>query len=284
MLGDIVGMPGVNAVCQLAPALRQQFNADLIIANAENAHEGSGITPTLYRRLIDAGIDGITLGDHAYRRMQIKSVLESQQNIIRPANLPRQAIGRTWMQLTVAVSDNRDADTTRQPTDSPADSVFVITVLGRVFPTLLADDPFEAARAVLGQLPDLNAIVLLEVHAEATSEKQAMAHYFDGQVAAVVGSHTHVPTADARILPHGTAYITDLGMCGPHDSIIGRRIDRVLTHMTTAMHVPFDVAHGDPRLNGVIIEIDTDTRRATSIERLELQADPNKPPFVDGAC
>lgn len=282
MLGDIVGMPGVNSVCQLAPTLRKHFNVDLVIANAENAHEGSGITPALYRRLIDAGVDGITLGDHAYRRMQIKSVLESQQNIIRPANLPSQAMGRLWMQLAVAASDKLDGCRSRQQIANPSGCVYVITVLGRVFPTLPADDPFKAAQSVLAQLPDPNPIVLLEVHAEATSEKQAIAHYFDGKVAAVVGSHTHVPTADARILPHGTAYITDLGMCGPHHSIIGRRIDRVLAQMTTAMPAPFDVAHGDPRLNGVIIEIDTETRRATSIERLELQADPDKPPFIAG--
>lgn len=271
MLGDIVGTPGIRAVQQLMGRIRERWRPDLVIANAENACDGSGLTPRLYAELREAGVDGMTLGDHVYRRVQIAKVLERESNIIRPANISRQAAGQRWMRLRVP-----------GPRNTPGPDVYVVTLLGRIFPTLPADDPFETIDAVLGQLPDLQPIVLVEVHAEATSEKVALAHFLDGRVAAVVGTHTHVPTADARLLTHGTAFITDLGMCGPRESVIGRRIDRVLTFMTTAMPAPFDVAEGDPRINGVFLEIDPATRKATAIERIELEADPMAAPFVRG--
>lgn len=271
MLGDVVGPSGVQAIEQQMPQLRQRWQPDLVIANAENAHNGSGLTPSLYERLLVSGVDAMTLGDHVYRRSAITQVLETKSNIIRPANISRLAKGRPWMKLSVIRSgSNRD---------QPAIAVYVITVLGRVFSSLPANDPFETVESVLGQLPDLNPIVVVEVHAEATSEKRAMGYQFDGRVAAVIGTHTHVPTADAQILPRGTAYITDIGMCGPHDSILGRRVDRVLKHMTTGMHAPFDVAEGDPRLSGVVVDIDEGTRLAVGIERIEIPADLSKPPF-----
>lgn len=266
MLGDVVGEPGMRAVEQLLPQIRERWKPDLIVVNAENAADGSGLTPALYKRLRQVGVDGVTLGDHVYRRMQIARTLEHETTIIRPANLPRAATGRSWMQLAP-----------RGDTDCPP--LYVTTVLGRIFSSVPADNPFETVDAVLGQLPDLNPLVVVEVHAEATSEKRALGYYLDGRVAAVIGSHTHVATADAQILPHGTAYITDLGMCGPHDSIIGRRIDRVLKTMTTAIPSPFDVASGDPRVCGVFLQIDTDRRVATGVERIELKADPHAPPF-----
>jgi hypothetical protein len=266
MLGDVVGEPGMRAVEQLLPQIRQRWKPDLVLANGENAADGSGLTATLYQRLRRMGVDGVTLGDHVYRRMQIARTLESESNIVRPANLPRAATGRTWMKLLAA------GDQDRPP-------LYVTTVLGRIFPSVPADNPFETVDSVLGQLPDLNPLVIVEAHAEATSEKRALGYYLDGRVAAVLGTHTHVATADAQILPHGTAYITDLGMCGPHDSIIGRRIDRVLKTMTTAMPSPFDVASGDPRVCGVFLEIDTDRRVTTDIERIEMKADPHAPPF-----
>jgi len=266
MLGDIVGEPGMRAVEQLLPKIRKRWKPDLTVANAENAADGSGLTSALYQRLCQVGVDGITLGDHVYRKMQIARTLENESNIIRPANLPRAATGRSWMQLVPTGGQDR-------PT------LFVTTVLGRIFPAVPADSPFDTVDSVLGQLPDLNPLVIVEAHAEATSEKRALGYYLDGRVVAVLGTHTHVATADAQILPHGTAYITDLGMCGPHDSIIGRRIDRVLKTMTTAMPAPFDVASGDPRVCGVFLEIDTDRRVATDIERIELKADPHAPPF-----
>ncbi len=173
--------------------------------------------------------------------------------------------------------------------------VYIFTVLGRLFMPLPCDEPFAAVDRVLSQLPERNPIVLVEAHAEATSEKEALGWHLNGRVACVFGSHTHVPTADARLLPtqspglpqrtgtptHGsTAYITDIGMCGPHDAIIGRRVDRVLTHMTTAMPAPFDVAEGNPRVQGIVVDIDSNSHRAVHIERLEMAADANKPPFT----
>lgn len=265
MLGDIVGEPGMCAVLQALPQIRQRWKPDLVIANAENAADGSGLTPRLYARLRTGGIDGVTLGDHVYRRMQIARTLESEDRLIRPANLPAVAKGRTWMRLPLPGKEDR--------------GLFVMTVLGRVFSAMPADNPFEAVDRTLGRLPELDPLLIVEIHAEATSEKIALGHHLDGRACAVIGTHTHVATADARILPHGTAFITDLGMCGPHDSIIGRRVDRVVSQMTTSMPSPFDVAVGDPRVCGVFMAIDEQRGTAEAIERIELRADPHAPPF-----
>jgi metallophosphoesterase (TIGR00282 family) len=269
MLGDIVGRPGRQAVAQQVPAIRERWKPDLILANAENVTNGSGLTPEHYQKIRDSGVDAMTLGDHAYRKMQIVETLESKPDIIRPANLPQGAKGKGWMKIPFPASSA-----------AAGRSLFVVTVLGRIFMNLPADDPFAAVENMLRQVTEKDPIVLLEIHAEATSEKQAIGWQFNGRVAAVVGTHTHVPTADARILSEGTAYITDLGMCGPQESILGREIDKVLTHMLTAMPAPFDVAEGDPRVCGVMIEINEKTGRATAIERIELKANPNAPPFT----
>ncbi len=263
MLGDIVGAPGLAAAIQQLPVIRERYRPHVLIANAENAANGSGLTPEQFKRLRGAGVDGVTLGDHVFKKAQIVASLDQEQTLIRPANLPAAAAGRGWMRLE---SKPREDD----PVDQPLPAVFVTTVLGRIFPNLPADDPFAAVDRVLDELPEEDPIVLVEVHAEATSEKQALGWYLDGRVTAVLGTHTHVATADAKILPNGTAYITDLGMTGPHESVLGRRVDRVLRHMTTAMHAPFDVADGDLRVCGVFLEVDTETRRATGIERIEL--------------
>ena len=277
MLGDIVGRSGRLAVMQQIPELRRRFEPDLIIANAENAANGSGLTPEHYRKLCAAGLDALTMGDHVFKKQQIGATLEEQPNIIRPLNLAAGAKGKGWMRLAPG------GDASRPP-------VYVITVLGRLFMSMPANDPFAAVDRVLSQLPETHPIVLVEVHAEATSEKQALGWYLNGRVSAVLGTHTHVATADARILPtnpeHGTtvgrstAFACDLGMCGPYDSILGRRIDRVLKQMTTAMPTPFDVAEGDPRVCGVCIDVDAATGSATAIERIELSASRSKPPFV----
>lgn len=280
-LGDIVGAPGRLAVKQQLPAIRERWSPDLVIANAENVAAGTGLTPELYQKLSEAGIDGFTLGDHIYKKKQIVSVLEREANILRPANLPSTAKGRPWMRL-------RCGETAEAPT------IYVLTLLGRLFMPLPCDEPFAAADRVLEQLPERNPIVIVEAHMEATSEKEAMGWHLNGRVAAVLGSHTHVPTADARLLPtHGpglpeppagargqTAYITDMGMCGPHDAVLGRRADRVLTHMTSAMPAPFDVAEGNPRVQGVVLDVDTERRSATAIEPIDLPADRHKPPFT----
>ena len=276
MLGDIVGRPGRVAVAQQIPVIRQRWNPDLILANAENAANGTGLTPDLYRKLRDSGVDGITLGDHWVKKQQICETLERERDIIRPANLPAGAKGRGWMSVPIPPRDGR-----------PPRNLYVITVLGRVFMHQPIDDPFACVERVLREIPEREPIVLVEIHAEATSEKQAIGWQFNGRVSAVIGTHTHVQTADERILTvpgsplvGGTAYMSDLGMCGPQESILGREIDKVLTHMLTAMPAPFDVAEGDPRVCGVCIDIDEKTTRAVAIERFELKADPTKPPFT----
>lgn len=286
MLGDIVGTAGRLAVAQCLPALRERYQPNLVIANAENAANGSGLTPALHAKLAALGIDGMTLGDHVFKKKEIVKTLTDEPTLIRPANLPVSAAGRGWMRLTLNGAGE----------GGPA--VVVVTLLGRVFMNLPVNHPFEVIEQVLSQAPR-DAIVLVEMHAEATSEKVAMGWYLNGRVAAVLGTHTHIPTADARILPAaplhgrpggaptlgaagGTAYITDMGMSGPYDSVLGRRIDRVLHHMSTSMHAPFDVAEGNPRVCGVAIEVDPASRRATAIERIDMPADVTRPPFTAG--
>lgn len=289
MLGDVVGTPGRQGVAQLVPKLRELYQPDLIVANAENVVNGSGLTPAQYIKLRRAGVDGVTLGDHAFKRSEIIRTLEREADIIRPANLPALAKGRTWMRLHPGAAPpgeaGAEAAAASEPQASTGNSrsnicVFFVTLLGRIFTNIPVNDPFATIDRVLAELPEAHPLVVVEVHAEATSEKQALGWYLDGRVAAVIGTHTHVPTADAKILPKGTAYITDVGMCGPHESILGRKVERVLTHMTTAMHAPFDIAEGDVRVQGVLVEIDEGSRRATRIERVELAADAKLPPFT----
>lgn len=265
MLGDIVGKPGRQVVQQQLPHLCREHQPHVVLANAENAAGGSGLTPQIFQKLQAYGVHGVTLGDHAYRQRDILPTLESAPNLVRPANLPDAAVGPRYMIL--------------QPEPSqPPLAVFIL--LGRLFMTgQQADDPFATADRLLKQLPP-DAAVLVEIHAETTSEKVALGHYLDGRVAAVVGTHTHIPTADAKLLPAGTGYITDLGMTGPYDSVLGRRKDRVLQFMTTAMPAAFDVATDDLRLCGVLIDYDTQTRRATHIQRVEAPADLQRPPFT----
>jgi 2',3'-cyclic-nucleotide 2'-phosphodiesterase len=252
-LGDIVGRPGRQVVHEKLPSLVKQHQVDLVIANAENIAGGSGITQNLFHKIRSYGIDVVTLGDHIYRKIDIIPTLQTSERIVRPANLSSAAAGRTFTVVT---------------TNSGA-SVAVMSLLGRIFMNLPSDDPFAAAERVLKQIPRHVRVVICDVHAEASSEKVALGHYLDGRVSLVFGTHTHIPTADAKILPGGTGYISDVGMCGPYDSVLGRRKDRVIKHMTTNMPAPFDVATGDVRLCGVLAEIDADTGRAISIQRIE---------------
>jgi metallophosphoesterase (TIGR00282 family) len=233
------------------PGLRQQENLDLVIVNGENAAGGSGITPEMYRQLIDAGVDCVTLGDHIYRRKQIMPVLESSDRIVKPANFPGEAPGRTW---TIVAGSN-------------GVRAAVCVVLGRVFMRPV-DCPFDALDRVLAEVPSDCKVIVVDVHAEATSDKQLLGRYLDGRVSAVLGTHTHVPTADEQIFPAGTAFQCDVGMTGPHDSILGRRIDRVMETTRTFRPTPFDVAKGDVRLHGTVVDVDPATGRAREIRRL----------------
>lgn len=252
-IGDIVGSPGRDIVVQALPGLIEAESLDLVIANAENAAGGSGLTSSLYRELMAAGVDAITLGDHVYRRKQIYKTLEEKTNIVRPANLPREAIGRRW-----AVAKARNGV-----------EVGFCCLLGQLF-MKSCDAPWPVADEILAQIPSDVKIRFVDFHVEATSEAQIMGRHLDGRATAVLGTHTHVATADECILPGGTAFQADVGMTGPHHSIIGRRIDRVLNATLTGMPAPFDVATEDNRINGAIVVADETTGQAISIERLSV--------------
>ena len=279
ILGDIVGTPGRQAAAAAAPVLREQHGVHLILANAENAANGSGLTPELYRKLTAAGIDGMTLGDHAFRKQRIYPTLESETNIIRPVNLPAKARGKGTMSL--------------QATDGQGKlhRVHVVTIIGQLFMnTMRGSDPYAAADQAVNAIraKDPSAIVIVEIHAEATSEKVAMGWHMNGRAACVFGTHTHIPTADARLLPPPqddesipgqpwigsgrTAYITDLGMTGPYDSVLGRRADRVVKHMTTSLPAAFDVAEGKGTARGVVVEVDPASGLAVGIEPVAIPA------------
>ena len=252
-IGDIVGRPGINIVTSTIPGFRREQSIDLVIANSENADGGSGLTPSIYRKLIAAGIDCITLGDHIYKKKDIIQILDDKSDIVKPANYPATAPGKTW---TVVESET-------------GYKVAVFSLMGRVFMRPV-DCPFTAADRVLAEIPEDVTIRFCDFHAEATSDKQLMGRFLDGRVSACLGTHTHVPTADERVLPGGTAFICDVGMTGPHESILGRDIYKVLTATTTFRPLPFSVATDDVRINGAIVEIDTKTGKATRIERLCL--------------
>ncbi|MEM8864389.1 MAG: TIGR00282 family metallophosphoesterase [Planctomycetota bacterium] len=254
-IGDIVGQPGRDIVLQAVRGLKAAEELDLVIANAENAAGGSGLTPLLYKELIRAGVDAITLGDHVYRRKQICKTLEAESNIVRPANLPTEAIGRRWAVVQAANGVN----------------VGICCALGQLFMKPI-DSPYRAIDDCLAQMPSDVKVRLVDYHAEATSEMQIMGRYLDGRVSAVLGTHTHVATADEQLLPGGTAFQCDVGMTGPHESIIGRRIDRVMHATLTSMPAPFDVATEDARLNGTIVEVDPQTGLATGIRRVSIDA------------
>jgi metallophosphoesterase (TIGR00282 family) len=260
LIGDIVGSPGLKIVTTALPALRKRESLDLVIANAENAAEGSGLSPAQYRKLIAAGVDCVTLGDHIYRRSEICGVLASETNILKPANFPAAAPGKTWAVVAAA-------DGTR---------VAVVSLLGRVFMRPV-DCPWAAIDRVLAEIPADVKVRVIDFHAEATSDKQVMGRYLDGKVTAVLGTHTHVATADEQIFPGGTAFQCDVGMTGPHESILGRRIDRVTETTITFQPTHFEVATGDVRISGTIVEADPATGRATAIRRLvvtQAEAEP----------
>ena len=253
LIGDVVGKPGRQIIVRTLAGLIEREQLDLVVTNAENAAGGSGITPAIYRELIAAGVDCITLGDHIYRRGEIVGVLESAVNVVKPANFPVEAPGQPFAIVTA----------------KNGVQVAVISLLGRVFMRPV-DCPWAAVDKVLAQLPPEVRVILVDFHAEATSDKQLMGRYLDGRASAVLGTHTHVPTADEEIFPGGTAFQCDVGMTGPYHSILGRQIDRVMETTRTFLPTQFEVAHGDVRLCGTIVDVDPATGRATAIRRLRI--------------
>jgi metallophosphoesterase (TIGR00282 family) len=250
-IGDIVGKPGRDLVKQGLPALVEHHQIDFVVANAENSAAGFGITREIGEQLLDARIDVMTSGNHIWDKREALDYIGTEPRLLRPANYPAGVPGRgSYLARTQAGA-----------------SVGVINVMGRVYLANI-DDPFAAVLKEIEALKARTRIIFVDFHAEATSEKLAMGWYLDGKVTAVVGTHTHVQTSDERLLPHGTAYMTDAGMTGPHDSIIGVEIEAVLNRFLTALPARFETATANPRLNGVIVEADEQSGRAVDVERL----------------
>lgn len=251
-IGDIVGRPGREAVKKLLPGLKTELGLDFVIANAENAAGGSGITASVAEELFASGIDVLTSGDHIWKKREIFDIINKDERILRPVNFPAGSPGRGWNLFKI--KENL--------------KVGIINVNGRVFMEAL-DCPFRAARQAQEELHKDTNIIIVDIHAEATSEKVALGWYLDGKVSAVLGTHTHIQTADEKILPGGTAYITDVGMTGPYDSVIGRKKEDVLERFITCVPVRFEVAEGDIQLHAVLLDIDQSTGKAGSIARIQ---------------
>jgi len=255
-IGDIVGRPGRELVRMGLQAIVDHHQIDLVIANAENSAAGFGITREIGDQLLDWGVDVMTSGNHIWDKKEALDYIGTEPRLLRPANYPAGAPGNgSYLART---RDGR--------------AVGVVNVMGRVF-MLNIDDPFTVVLREIEALKQRTRIVFVDFHAEATSEKIAMGWHLDGRATAMVGTHTHVQTADERILPKGTAYLTDVGMTGPHDSIIGVEIAAALGRFLTALPQKFETATGNARLNAVIVDADEQTGRATGIERLSLNAD-----------
>src|SRR5262245_37482670 len=252
-IGDIVGPPGVTFLREALPVLIRHERLDFVIANAENAANGTGLTPNLYKKIREAGVDLVTLGDHIYKKAEIIPTLNADDRVCKPANFPPDAPGREYV-----VAPAKDGT-----------PVAAFCVLGRTFMRSV-DCPFRAADRVLKELEGKARCIVADMHAEATADKYLMGHHLKGRVSAVLGTHTHVQTADEHVMEGGTAFLCDVGMTGPYESILGRRIDRVLPTTITFVPSAFDVAANDPRLAGALVEVDAATGRATAIRRVML--------------
>jgi metallophosphoesterase (TIGR00282 family) len=255
-IGDIVGSPGRRIVHDRLADILVQNRVDLAIANGENAASGFGITPKITEDLLATGIAVLTGGNHIWDRKEILEYFPHQSRLLRPANFPN---GSPGSGMFVGTASN-------------GVGYAVLNLQGRTFMTPI-DDPFRTAERELAQIPAGVKVIVVDIHAEATSEKQAMGWFLDGKVSAVIGTHTHVATADARVLPNGTAYITDVGMTGPHDSVIGMEKEGIIRRFLDALPARFAVAEGDIRMNAVLLEVDPATGRAQSIERLMFRLD-----------
>lgn len=250
-IGDIVGSPGRRAVNLLLPVLRRNHNLDIVIANAENAAGGNGATPDIAADLFSYGVDAITMGDHLWDQKEVLELLQNEPRFVRPLNYPPGTPGRGSTVLKIR--------------DLPP--VAVMNAQGRTFMPPL-ENPFVMGMEEAKWLRQHTNIIFVDFHAEATSEKIAFARMLDGQVSAVVGTHTHVQTADEQILPGGTAYLTDAGFTGPHDSVLGREVQPVLQRFRTGMPQRFEVARNNVKLHGAIVEIDNVTGKAGGIQRI----------------
>ena len=252
MIGDVVGGPGRKIFAREVPRLRAERHLDAVVVNAENCAAGSGLTAALSREFLESGADAITLGDHTWGQKEFAGQIGALERVVRPANYASECPGRGWCLVTM-----------------PTFRFAVVNLQGRVFMNPV-DCPFKTIDRILNEIPK-DVPVFVDFHAEATSEKITFGYYVDGRVTAVVGTHTHVQTSDAVVLPNGTAYLTDLGMTGPYVSSIGRDLKPVTKRFITGMPSRFDVAEGPSVLEGAVIEFDPSTRKASSIEILRIR-------------
>ena len=253
-IGDIVGKPGRRILAQLLPALRREFQIDFVIANGENSAGGFGITRETFEEIVGAGVDVVTGGNHIWQAREVYPLLDSDLRLLRPANYPPGTPGR-------------GGGVFHPPGARGKAGVAVLNLEGRIFMDPL-DSPFRVGREQAERLRQETPVIVVDFHAEATSEKSALAWYLDGRASAVVGTHTHVQTADERILQGGTAFITDVGMTGPRESIIGMGREEVLQRFLTLLPVRFDVAKGPAQLNAVVVDVDDASGRAGAIQRV----------------
>ncbi len=248
-IGDVFGQPGRKSLETLLPQLMGELHPDFCVVNGENAAHGKGINQKIAKFIFSLGVDAITLGNHAWDNKDIFNFIDSEPRLIRPYNFPPNVPGYGLITL-----------------NNKGRSLVITQLIGRLFMTPV-DCPFQAADSLLNSLPP-NQAVIIDMHAEATSEKSALGWYVDGRASAVVGTHTHVATADERLLPQGTAYITDAGMTGAHDSVIGMDVDTTLLRFKQAIRVPFEIAENNLQLHAVCLEIDDFSGRALSIQRI----------------
>ncbi len=258
-IGDIVGEPGRRAVKLLLPDLRRQHAVDFVIANGENAAGGSGITPRIAEEMFAAGVEVITSGDHLWDQKEVVHLLADEPRFLRPLNYPPETPGRGTGLYRVNLAGGEPGRELQ---------IGVLNVQGRTFMQPPLDNPFVAMRDAVRRLRGQTPILFVDVHAEATSEKIALARFLDGQVSAVVGTHTHVQTADEQIFPGGTAYLSDAGFTGPHESVLGREIEPVIQRFLTSIPQRFEVAKDRVLLHGALIEVDETSGRAKKIERV----------------
>ncbi len=251
LIGDIIGKPGREAIKKIVPKFRKDKGIDFVVANAENIAGGSGLTLDTVDELLDNSIDVLTAGDHIWKKKEIYERLDEDTRILRPANYPDSCPGKG----STVIKSNKGK------------KIGVVNVAGRVFMKAL-DCPFRRAEEEVNKISKDTKIILVDMHAEATSEKIAIGRFLDGKVSVVFGTHTHVQTADEKILPLGSAYITDLGMTGPQDSVIGRKVGVIIEHFLKCMPARFDIAEGDVEIQGVLVGIDEATGKAVSIERV----------------
>ena len=263
VIGDVVGRPGRAALAHFVPRFVRDQGCDIVVANGENVAGGSGISISIARKLFHYGVDAITTGDHFFRNKEYAGCLD-EPRILRPANMPAQAVGRGHG-VYVSRGGVRFA---------------VVNLQGRIFMDPHAC-PFETMDKILAEIRPQTRLILVDMHAEATSEKVAMGWHLDGRVTCVFGTHTHIQTADDRVLPGGTAYISDLGMTGPRDSVLGRRKDNVMKSLMTGMPHPYDVATGDPWIHGALVTVDETSGRALNIERVAAACTQPLPPEND---